>query len=79
MIHNVYNHSINLICFRYPDGGKGSIPWKQFTTTDRNYINFDVPITSETFLSSENVKLWTEIFEKVEYQAADDNANHDEL
>lgn len=68
-----------MICFRYPDGGEGSIPWKQFAKKDRNYLNFDVPITAETVLSSEKVKLWTEIFEKVEYQAADENANHDEL
>lgn len=60
-----------------PNGGKDSIVWRKFDTTDRTYIDFDVPLTLNKNMKPETAKLWSEIFS---YVPMDDNtSDHDEL
>lgn len=45
--------------FRFPDGGEGSLPWKQFDVKGKSYLEFDVPIKHGSNFKPEMMEVWS--------------------
>ncbi|XP_071175450.1 fatty acyl-CoA hydrolase precursor, medium chain-like [Mytilus edulis] len=64
---------------RNPNEGGEPVKWKQFTLKDRDYVNLDVPISADTFMASDSVQFWTELYQNYEFEASGGLNEHDEL
>lgn len=43
----------------FPDGGDGSVPWKQFDVKGKSYLDFDVPIRQGSNFKPEMMEVWS--------------------
>jgi hypothetical protein len=66
------------VSFRRPDGGEGSVPWKQFDLTEKHYLDFDIPITQKTNLKAEMIEFWSKQLPQIKLEHVEVK-NRDEL
>lgn len=64
--------------FRQPDGGEGSVPWKEFELTERNYLDLDITTTQKKDWNPDMVEFWSKKLPPIEIEP-DTILVHDEL
>ena len=66
------------LCFRFPDGGDGSLPWKQFDMKGKSYLEFDVSIRQGSNFKPEMMEVWSTQIPPVQLEVLD-KIDRDEL
>lgn len=64
--------------FRQPDGGKGSVTWKQFDLTERSYLDIDISDTQRNNWKSDMNDFWSTQVPPIKLYSSDVK-DHDEL